>query len=245
MIRKMLMVAAATILPVTGVAAVGIVATSGVAGAKGSAPTSITCGQTGTAKFAKPGLTHAGALTNKSTETTAATLAGSGTGCDTKTIKLKITTATTPCAGATSPAPICSTAPAKTLAKDPNYYNDAAGYASSASDIGSSLPIEATDNGTKVWLEFGTSTSESPGTGDTCGTDTGFHLTGNLDNASQTSAIGTYTDNVCIVDDSGAGTTGDFYLDLLHDVGGAPNPQSTITGITLGGADSSLVITIP
>ena len=50
---------------------------------------------------------------------------------------------------------------------------------------------------------------------------------------------------MCIDNDAGAGTSGDFYLDLLYDVGGPPNPQSTITTLDIGGADSSLVITIP
>jgi hypothetical protein len=244
MIRKMITIAAAIAIPVSAVTALGAVVGSGVASAKAMPPTSITCAETGSAVLSKPGLTHSGSLTNKATEETKATIGGTGTGCDAKASKLKIITTTTACAGAMSPAPICSTATAKQLAKDPRFYDDAGGYASSAGDIGASLPLETTDNGTKVWLEFGTSTSEAPG--GTCGSNTGFNLTGNVDNVTQTAAIGTYVENVCVTSDTGTGTTGDFYLDLLYDVGGPPNPQSTITSLILGGdPDSSLQITIP
>jgi hypothetical protein len=238
MIRKMITIAAAIAIPVSAITALGAVVGTGVAAARGGPPASITCAQTGSAVLPKPGLTHDGSLTSKPTDETKATISGTGTECSTKAVKLKIISSTTPCSDP-DPAPICTPGDAR----KPNYYDSAAGYASSAGDIGSSLPIETEDNGTKVWLEYGTSTAESPG--GTCGAETGFNLTGNVDNSTQTAAIGTYTDNVCIDNDAGAGTSGDFYLDLLYDVGGPPNPQSTITTLDIGGADSSLVITIP
>jgi hypothetical protein len=134
---------------------------------------------------------------------------------------------------------VCSTG---NTTKDPNYYDDAAGYASSASSgVGSALPLETSDNGTDVWLMYGTS-----GTSSTCGANQGFTLSGNVDNKAKTAAIGTYTDNVCVTSDAGPGTTGNFETDLLDDIGGPPNNQSTITTIVLGGdSDSSLAITIP
>ena len=239
MIRKIITIAAAIAIPVSAVTALGAVVGSGVAGAKAMPPTSITCAESGSVVLPKPGLTHDGSLTAKATEETKGSIKGTGTGCSTKANKLKIVTATTKCAGAMSPPPVCSTG---NTTKDPNYYDDAGGYAGSASSgVGSALPLETTDNGTKVWLELGTSGASS-----TCGANQGFTLSGNVDNSTQTAAIGTYTDNVCVTSDAGAGTTGNFAVDLLDDIGGPPNNQSTITTLVLGGdVHSSLAITIP
>jgi hypothetical protein len=67
-----------------------------------------------------------------------------------------------------------------------------------------------------------------------------------VDNSTQTAKIGTYTDNICVTSDSGTGTTGSFGTDLVDDVGGPPNNQSTISKLILGGdTHSNLVITIP
>jgi hypothetical protein len=238
MIRKLITIAAAIAIPVSAITALGAVVGTGVASARAEPPTSITCAESGTVALPRPGLTHDGSLTSKATETTKVTIGGTGTGCDTHASKPKIITDTTPCAGAMSPPPICTPG----NPRDPNYYDDAQGYASSASSgVGSALPIETEDNGTKIWLEFGTSNSSS-----TCGANQGFTLTGNVDNVTQTVVLGTYTDNICVTGDTGPNTTNNFAVDLFDDIGGPPNNQSTITGLVLGGdADSSLVITIP
>jgi hypothetical protein len=263
MIRKMITIAAAIAIPVSAITALGAAVGTGVASARALPPTSITCAESGSAVLPKPGVNNGGTLTTKATEETKATITGanvgSGTGCSTKAIKPKIISATTPCpqtGGVPNPGDpgACLASTSKTshgvttvtyaIAKDPNYYGTAGGYASSAGDIGSSLPLETSDNGTKVWLEFGTSNSEN--VGGTCGSNTGFNLTGNVDNSTQTAAIGTYVENICVTGDTGPGTTGVFFTDLLDDVGGPPNNQSTITSLILGGdPDSSLAITIP
>jgi hypothetical protein len=238
MIRKMITIAAAIAIPVSAITALGAVVGTGVAAARGTPPTSITCAESGTAVLPKPGLTHAGSLTSKPTAETKVTISATGTGCYTRAAKLKIITDTTPCAGAMSPPAICTPGDPR----KPNYYDDAEGYASSASSgVGSALPLKTEDNGTRIYLEFGTSASSS-----TCGSNQGFTLSGNVDNSTQTAAIGTYTDNICVTSDTGAGTTGNFGTDLVDDIGGPPNNQSTIASLVLGGdPDSSLAITIP
>jgi hypothetical protein len=253
MIRKMITIAAAIAIPVSAITALGAVVGTGVAAARGTAPTSITCAESGSVALPKPGLTNGGTLTVKATEETKVTISGTGTGCSTKASKPKIVTDTTLCpntGGVPNPGDpaACEASTTKrgvttyAIAKDPNYYDNAAGYAGSASSgVGSALPIETEDNGTKIWLEYGTSSSSS-----TCGSNEGFTLTGNVDNSTQTAAIGTYTDNICVTGDAGPGTTNVFATDLVDDIGGPPNHQSTITTLVLGGdADSSLAITIP
>jgi len=254
MIRKLITIAAAIAIPVSAVTALGAVVGGGVAGAKAEPPTSITCAESGSVTLPSPGLTNGGTLTAKASETTKGSITGSGTGCSTKAIKIAIVTATTKCpetdgvpnsgdVGACQAYTIKKGAKVYAIAKDPNYYDDALGYVESASSgVGSALPLETEDNGTKVWLELGTSGSSS-----NCGgSNAGFKLTGNVDNATQSAAIGTYTDNICVTGDSGSGTTGSFGTDLGNDVSGPPSPQSTISKLILGGdVYSSLAITIP
>jgi hypothetical protein len=250
MIRKMITIAAAIAIPVSAVAALGaVVVAPGVAAAKGPVQ-SATCYESGTVKLAKPGLTHDGTLTAKSTETTTVTIDGDGAGsssyCDAKAIKLKIKSTTTACSSYSPP----SSAPeacSGDVAKDPNVYDQASSYAGSASgDIGSSLPLKVTDNGTTVYLQEGTTGTISSGgaCGSSSASDTGFALTGNVTKSKTGGTIyGTYSDNICVVGDGGTGTSNNFNDDLLYDVGGPPNPQSTISSIVLGGADSELTIT--
>src|ERR1700728_3899104 len=118
MIRKILVVTAAFAIPVAALTAVTTVATSGVAFAKGGPPEAMTCAQTGSVTFAKPGLTYPGTLTKKATSEAKAVVSGAGDAapCGTKAIKLKIVSPTTACS-APSPAPVCSTGD---VAKDPN-----------------------------------------------------------------------------------------------------------------------------
>jgi hypothetical protein len=250
MIRKMITFAAAIAIPVSAVAAFGAVIVSpGVAAAKGPVENA-TCYESGTVTLAKPGLTHDGTLTKKPTETTSVSLDGDGAGsssyCDAKKIALKIVSTTTACSSYSPP----SSAPeacSGDVAKDPNVYDDAGGYAGSASgDIGSALPLKVTDNGTTVYLQEGTTGTISSGgaCGSNSSSDSGFSLTGNVTKSKTGGTIyGTYADTICVVGDGGTGTSGNFNDDLLYDVAGSPEPQSTISSIDLGGSDSELTIT--
>ena len=97
MIRKMLVIAAAVAMPAATLAGITAVGSSGVASAKAYPPTALSCGFSGTVTFAKPGLSVNGSITNKTVEDTATNIAGSGTGCDTKAIKVKIPSTTDKC----------------------------------------------------------------------------------------------------------------------------------------------------
>ena len=250
MIRKLVTFAAAIAIPLGAVATFGAVVVSpGVAAAKGPVENA-TCYESGTVKLAKPGLTHDGTLTKATSEKTSVTINGDGAGsssyCDAKAIKLTIKSATTACSSYSPP----SSAPeacSGNVTKDPNVYDDAAGYSGSATgDIGSALPLKVTDNGNTVYLQEGTTGTISSGgaCGSSSSSDTGFALTGNVTKGKTGTGVeGTYTDNICVVGDGGTGTSGNFNDDLLYDVGGPPNPQSTISSIDLGGSDSVLTIT--
>ena len=61
MIRKILMLGVAALLPATAAVVVG----GGVAGAMKPAPVPITCSETGTVTFQSPGLSNGGTLTTK------------------------------------------------------------------------------------------------------------------------------------------------------------------------------------
>jgi hypothetical protein len=235
MIRKILVVTAAFAMPVAALTAVTTVASSGVAFAKGGPPEAMTCAQTGSVTFAKPGLTYGGTLTGKATTETKAVVAGTGDAlpCGTKAIKLKIISPTTACS-APSPAPACSGA----TVKDPNYYDSAAGFTggSTLTDLATALAagIKTTDNGTKVTLEFGSDSVSSSCLG--AGT-LGFEIQGNVNDAAGPTGL-TYTDNVCLTTDTGISTTGNFTADLTADESAA---VSTIKTAGIGGV-SSLVV---
>ena len=239
MIRKILVVTAAFAMPVAALTAVTTVATSGVAFAKGGTPEAMTCAQGGTVVFAKPGLSYPGSLTNKSTSETKATVTATGDAspCGTKAIKVDIKSPTTPCAGASSPAPVCSTG---NTTKDPNYYDNASGFASSStlSDLATALAngLKTTDNGTKVTLAYGSDAVSS-----SCASGTlGFEISGNVDLSNGMATGLTYTDNVCLAGDTGINTTGNFETDLFADASSGP-ANNTIKTATIGGG-SSLVV---
>ena len=239
MIRKMLVVTAAFAMPLAALTAVTTVATSGVAFAKGGTPEAMTCNQTGSVAFAKPGLSYPGSLTNKSTSEAKAVVSGAGDAapCGTKAIKIDIKSPTTACAGASSPAPVCSTGD---VAKDPNYYDSAAGFASgdTLSDLATALAagIKTTDNGTKVTLAYGSDAISS-----TCTSGTlGFEISGNVNLSNGMSTGLTYTDNVCLTTDTGINTTGSFETDLFADGSSGP-ANNTIKTAAIGGA-SQLVV---
>jgi len=236
MIRKMLVVAAAVAMPAAAFAGATAVAGSGIASAKALPPVTGTCTLSGTVTFAKPGLSYNGTLTNKTTSLSKTAITPSGI-CGTKAIKNKITSTAGVCATDPSPAPACALASAKTLAKDPNFYDTASSLATGGvSNIVTSLAagIPAVDNGTKVTLQVTAPGTSSILPGGACGSDIGFHLSGGVTNGG--AAVSSYVLNICLTGDSGTGTTGGFFADYLAAAGG--NTGVTIATATLGAASS-------
>jgi len=248
MIRKLLVLAAAVAMPAAAMAGVTAVTGSGIAWAKAGTPEAISCTLSGTVTFAKPGLSYNGSLTNKTVEDTKTDITpAASAGCSTKAIKNTIASTTTACAGAASPAPECSLAPAKTLAKDPDFYDTASSLASSGvSEIATSLAagIATTDNGNKVVLEVTSGGTSSVLPGGACGSTVGFQLTGAVDTTSATPfTIGgsdaSYDLIICLSTDTGPGTTGSFFADYLSAAGGSTVPTLATAGL---GSASNLSI---
>ena len=243
MIRKMLVLAAAVAMPAAAFAGASAVTGASIASAKALTPVAVTCSLSDSVTFAKPGLSYNGTLTNKTTESSkSATSPGTGNpaACPTKAIKNKIATATSSCATDPTPAPECALASAKTLAKDPYYYDTASSLATSGvTSIVSSLSpgVATTDNGTKVVLEVTTAGTSSILPGGACGATVGFHLSGAVDLAAGGSTGLNYTLNICLTADTGTGTSGVFFSDYLAAAGG--NTSITIASAT---GTSSLVI---
>ena len=243
MIRKMLVLAAAVAIPAAGLAGASALTGASVASAKALPPVAVTCSLTDSVTFAKPGLSYNGSLTNKTSQSSKSATtpsAGNPAACPTKAIKNKIATATTDCATAPTPAPICSISTAKTLAKDPFYYDTASSLATSgvASIVASLSPgIATTDNGTKVILAVTAPGTSSILPGGACGTTVGFHLSGAVNLAAGGSTGLNYTLNICLVADTGTGTSGAFFTDYAAAAGG--NTSITIASAT---GTSSLVI---
>lgn len=251
MIRKAFLALAVVVAPIGATTAIGVVGGVGGGVAGAATATTYTCAQTGTVTFQKPGLSNGGALTANTAVKTAAAITGSGSGCSTTPIKVSIASATTPCPQ-TGGVPN-SGDPSACLAQKngvyaigskPNYYDTSASYATSGlSDLQAALaakPLKTTVDGIKVSLAYGSASEVAPG--GACGaSDSGFALSGNANISS--GALTTYTDTICIVGDTGTNTTGDFVTDLLTSAGG--DSSVLITGLTLGGPDSQLVIGLP
>jgi hypothetical protein len=243
MIRKVLLIGAAVAMPVTVLSAVSFGV--GTAGAKGT-PVAETCATAGSVTFAKPGLSHDGSTTTKTSETTKPTfgsVAGDPASCSTKPIKLTVTTATTPCTTTSPPPPASCTAP---KAK-PNYYNTTAGFASSSTTaaIYAALQpgLKTKDNGANIVLNQPPSSSDVSSVlpGGACGANkVGFQVT-NGTVTDSTGSVHNWSSLTCITTDTttGTGGTGDFYTDLLASAGG--NNNFNITSATFGG-NSALTI---
>jgi hypothetical protein len=236
MIRKMLVFAAAVAMPAAAMAGVTAVAGGGIASAKALPPVTGSCGLTGSVTFAKPGLSFNGSLTNKSTETSKSAITPGGGICGTKGIKNNIVSGTSPCATTTPKAPECTLAPAKTLAKDPNFYDTASSLATAGvSNIVTSLSggIPAVNNGTKVTLQVTAPNTSAILPGGVCGTTVGFHLSGAVTNGG---AAGHYVLNICLIGDTGTSTTGAFFTDYAAAAGG--NTAITIAKATIASPSS-------
>ncbi len=195
------------------------------------------CTVGGTVTFKTPGLSAGGSLTSAASVTTKSATTPTGTNCSGLPLKVTIASATTPCPVDGSGVPL-STDPSACLAQKngvyaitlkPNYYNTDASFASSGlTDLQAALqakPLKTTVGGISVSLAYGSAAEVLPG--GVCGSDLGFHLTGNM--LYGTTAVGTYTDNVCISSDTGTNTSGNFLADL-------GSSTATIATAIIGGA---------
>jgi hypothetical protein len=250
MIRKILMVAFATVLPVTAATAAAVVG-GGVASAAKPPPGPITCAQTGTVTFQKPGLSSGGTLTTKASVKTKSSVTPTGTGCAGTPFKVSIVSATTPCPqtggvpnGGDPAACLASKTNGKgvvtyAIAKKPNYYNTTGSFAGSGlTDLETALStsggLTTKDNGNKVVLAYNGPSSVSEVVGAACGgTTVGFDITGPVTLNGASTGLN-YDDLVCLSSDSGTGTSGDF----LTDLGSA---TAVIASATVGG-NSNLAI---
>ncbi len=254
MIRKMLVVAAAVAMPAALLAGV---TGSSVASAKALPPETGTCSISGAVTFAAPGITTAGAITNKTSEKSSSEITPSGF-CGVKPIKTKIPSATTECwatlpvysktmpvggtlaAGAASSCDVGGTSAAgdatisattvKTAIKDQYYYDSAGSFISGGvSSIVSALSagVKVTNDGTSGLITVTSASSVLPG--GVCGaSDAGFQINGTTNFVGAGNAV----IDVCLSDDAGTGTTHNFVADLL---GGS----ATITSAIIGG-DASI-----
>ena len=242
MIRKMLVIAAAVAMPAAALAAVTTVGASGVAGAVKTYD-SQTCAVTGSVTFAAPGLSYSGSLGKKSTVKSLSSETATGTGCGAGVsgsagISSKITTAATDCnippvPPATNPA-ICASATTKLHFAYSNASNLAtAGVASIVASLGPK-GLKLYDNGNKVTGQVTAPNTTTVVPGGACGSAVGFSVAGN------TTVTGlTYVLTLCLVGDTGTGTSGTFLTDYLAAAGG----DTSVTVATASVSSSSLVFT--
>ena len=95
MIRKMLVIAAAAVIPMTGLAG-AVAIDAGIANAAALVPAAITCAISGAVTFGD-GITAAATLSANKTSTSATDLTGTGTGCQTTVLHTNIVQASTKC----------------------------------------------------------------------------------------------------------------------------------------------------
>jgi len=235
MIRRALLIAAVVVMPAAALSAVTLGA--GVAGAKGGGtPGPMNCATTGSVTFAKPGLSYDGSTTSKSTEESKSNFSSSTGGlCGSKTIKITVISNTTPCSQSSpTPPAACSEPKAKA-----NYYDDTKGFTNSSTeqDIYNALAagISTTDNGTKITLEQPTSESDVTAVypGGACGSNNvGFSVSNGPVNDSGGPSL-SWSSLTCLTTDTGTGTSGEFYPDLLSSSGG--DASIVIAGAGIGG----------
>jgi len=251
MIRKMLVLAAAVAMPAAAMAGVTAVGGAGIASAKALPPVPVTCSLSGSLTFAKGGLSHNGALTNKLTETTKTAITpGGGGACPTKALKNSIPTATTQCwttlpvivgktvtpgVLATGAAPACGLASAKTAIKDQYWFGTTGGLLTSPASILTALAggVATTDNGTKITLMPTAAAAVTPG--GACGAEVGFSISGTVSGGTPVTA---FSMHICLGGDTG-GTTGSFFTDFLAASGGS---SEVITAASVDPATSSIAL---
>ena len=248
MIKKLLIVVVAIAMPMGMAVAVDVVGSSVAGAVTTPPPTNYNCAVNGTVSFQSPGLSAGGALTAGTAVKTGTSATPTGSGCSGVPIKVTILSATTPCPqtggvpNSGDPA-ACQASKTKNgvttyaIALKPNYYGTDGSFESSGlSDLQTALqakPIKTTVDSIPVVLAYGAAADVVPG--GVCGSDVGFHLTGNVMYGAN--AVTTYTFNVCLSNDTGPGTTGNFFNDLL-------SSTATIQTAVIGGA-SSLTIGLP
>ena len=197
--------------------------------------------------FTSPGLSFGGALSSSTSVKTTSTITPTGSGCSGLPIGVSIASATTLCpetGGVPNGSDPSACLASKTkdnvttysIASKPYYYDTTGSYETNGvANLQAALeakPLKATVDNVGVVLDYGTATQITPG--GVCGaTDVGFYLTGAVQVKSLN--VATYTDTVCLSNDAGAGTTGDFFNDL-------GSPLTTITSATIGDA-SALTVT--
>jgi len=253
MIRKMLIIAAAVAMPASVLAGV---TSTGVASAAKPAPTPGTCATSGTVVFATPGLSSTGAITSKTTESTATTqAAASGSICGTAPIKVKIASATSACwstlpvynktapvggvlaSGAASSCdvggasassdPTVIAADVKLALKSPRYYDTLGGLATSLPTIVSAINAKPLKISNNGNKGVLTATSAAFATLAQCPVGVGFAISGTTTFA----GAGHVLIVTCLVGDSGTGTTGSFSADLS-------SPTAVIASATIAGASA-------
>lgn len=236
MIRKLLMVAAATAMPL-GAIAVGV--GGGVASAKAPTPlTPITCTASGTVTFAAPGISHLGSVSQSKTSavTTTATTFSACTGG----VPINPTSGSSPANVITSKNTKCPKNPPyspPTCIKPAYLY----GTASSFAQTGPAALQKALKklNITLGSLSFKGKTTGAAAInpGGVCGPDTGFALTGTLKSTPKSTLSG-FTLNACLGADTGTSLASggtNFYTDIVSALGGGAD---VISGASIDGASS-------
>jgi len=246
MIRKLMMVAAAIAIPISG-AAVATVATVGTSGVAGAVQPNIKCNIVGeTVTFATPGISLNGSFTTattSATNTSATTADTCKVGSTPETGSSKASTiststvgAATTCTGVNTPVHGCTTPP-------PQYYSydSTASYASSGSGL--VVPTQKFKiNGVTYKLKTTTTAAIVPDSGP-CGLTSGeggFSIKGTL-TAPATYSGDAFKLTACLAGDSGTDTTNNFTNDFNSASGG--NASIVIATATLDSTTSLLKIT--
>jgi len=258
MIRKMLTIAAASVIPMTGF--VGAVAVgAGTAGAGAPLVAAATCAISGTVTF-DGGISANGRIDSSKTSTSTTSLSGSGTNCQPTVLNQNITQKSAKCKDVTLvPAVVLGSllTPAATIlpgcgpvaGKPSKLYEtgtawgfvggvDVKGVPASTTD-GIKLALKKgvlySDNGVALTLLVSSVTADLPGTGSACGAEAGFTLAGTV----KKSATATWDLNLCLLGDTGPGTTGVFLTDI------ATAAIHTVTGTWSDGLSISTAIVDP
>ena len=257
MIRKMLTIAAASVIPMTGF--VGAVAVgAGTAGAGAPLVAAATCAISGAVTF-DGGISANGRIDSSKTSTSTTSLSGTGTHCQPTVLTQNITQKSAKCADVTLvPAYVLGSllTPAATIL--PGCGPDAKGKPSKLYETGTAwgfvggvdvkgVPASTTDgiklaltqgvpysdNGEALTLLVGSVTADLPG--GLCGTEAGFTLAGTV----KKSATATWDLNLCLLGDTGPGTTGVFLTDI------ATAAIHTVTGTWSDGLSISTALVDP
>ena len=239
MIRKMLVIAASAVIPMTGL--VGAVAIdAGTAGAAALVVAPATCVISGSVAFGG-GITASATttLTNK-TSTSITNLTGAGTNCQATPLVQNIVQKSAKCSTVTLGAvtvedvpltprattfPGCAPTVVKGVSKASKNYESGSAWGfvggvlvngvatSTTGGILTALKkgVPYSDNGVALTLVVAAVNADTPG--GLCGAEAGFSLSGTVKKAT----THTWSLNLCLSDDTGAGTTGAFLSDIASE----------------------------